>query len=419
MRYKGYVVTYAGELLKVNKENYFLNGICRDESEQPDVYDSNKNFGRRNFYAVSSGVKCDEDGDELSLIAVEMMKGYFGVDFAKECRSYFDTVNSAINGHILKKSGGHFEVDTSVLYIENDIATVYSFGDMPVFYFEQGKLKKLSGEAPKTVEIEKNVHDNRGTVHTQVLERDNVPYLGFSGEECEIVPYVSQGIKLKKKAFFVLCSKSVYDVVGEKNIEKILADKQLKDEYKATRIIDIAVEKEPGGNYTVQVVRVDKGIPVTDSDLKSVGIWTVIALLCAALYFTSPYIVKAVSGMVDTTKTFIESYISKDVEPDGELKWIPRVPEVDEEPSEKPEADEENGEQSNAAATTNPVVTAPQTSNTPKPQRPAASQQKPAVQTPQEQNTQAPAEPEPEVELPGTTAPPETNEEVELPIDFN
>ena len=31
MRYKAYVATHAGESQKVNKDNYFLNGICREE----------------------------------------------------------------------------------------------------------------------------------------------------------------------------------------------------------------------------------------------------------------------------------------------------------------------------------------------------------------------------------------------------
>lgn len=414
MRYKGYAVTYTGELLKVNRENYFLNGVCKEEPERSDVYDENNDFGRRNLYAVSSGVKCDEDGAELAFLAVDLMKGYFGVDFAKEFRAYFNAANSAINGHILEKSGEHFEVDTSLLYIENDTATVYNIGDMPVFYFEQGKLKRLSGDAPKTVEVEKNIYDKSGGAHTRVLKRSNIPYLGFSDEECEPVPYVSQSIKLKKKAFFVLCSKSVCDVVGEKIIERVLADKEVKSTDKATRIMDIAIEKNPSGNYTVQVVRVDKGIPVTDSDAKSVGLWTAVALLCAALYFTSPYIVTAITDIVDSSKAFIENYVGKEVEPDGDLKWIPRDTEEEEEQqSEEPEDEiiesDVNTETAKPAA---PATAAPPANNKPKPQ-------KPAVQQPEEQTPQTPAEPKQEVELPGTTAAPETDNEVELPIDFN
>lgn len=418
MRYKGYVVTYAGEALKINKENYFLNGICRENLDQPDIFQINKDFGRRNFYAVSSGVKCDKNGDELSQIAVDVLKGFYGADFAEEGRSYFDMANSAINSFVFEKRDGHFEVDTSVLYIENDIATVYNFGDVPVFYFDKGKLKKLSGDAPETVEIEKNVYDNNGTVSTQVLKKHNIPHLGFMDEEGETVPYVSESIKLKHKAFFVLCSKAVYDVVGEKAIADVLADKQLKGGNKAARIIDLAVKEKPEGNYTALVVCVDKGIPVTDSDARSVGIWATIALLCAVLYFTSPYILSAVSVVAESTKAFIENYFGEDDEPNEDIKW-PRDDMEEHQQSEDTEENAENGEQSDDVGVSIPETEVPQTNSTPNTQRPTISQSAPAEQKTEEQKPEQQTGPQPEVELPGTTTPPEINEDVELPIDFN
>ncbi len=432
MRYKGYVVTYTGELLKVNKENYFLNGICREELEQADIYEVNKEFGRRNLYAVSSGAKCDEAGDELSLLVVDIMKGFFGSDFANEYQSYFSMANSAIYSHIFEKTDEHFEVDTSVLYIQNDIATVYNIGDMPVFYFETGKLKKISGDSPQTVEIEKDIQNKKGEVHTQVLKKDNIPYLGFFDEEYENVPYESQNIKLNKNAFFVLCSKAVSDVVGEKNIEAVLADKSIKDKDKAARIMDIAIEKKPDANYTVQVVQADKGIPITETEARSVFAWVAVALFCVAVCFSSSYIVKAITGIVDSSKAFFESLINKEVEPDGDLIWIPKEDSIEQQ-NEMPQGIKDSGNIENVDNTNDniapsvPVVTAPQTDNVTNKQKPVEKPQTPSVKTEAEEQEpskteaeeQTPSQTEPVVEVPGTTVPPETHEEVELPIDLN
>ncbi len=414
MRYTGYVVTYSGGLLKVNRENYFLNGIYRDDLDRSDVYDINKDFARRNIYAVSSGVKCDEDGDELSLIAIELLKNYATGDFKKDNLAYFSMLNSAVNGQTLKKNGEHFEVDTSVLYIENDAATVYNFGDMPVFYFTKGKIERLSGTSPKTIEIEKSIYENKWKIYTQVIEKTNIPYIGFMGNDFETVPYESKKIKLRKKGFFVMCSKSVCDLLGEETIEKILADRRIKSKKKAIQMVDMAIGKNPEGNYTVQVIKVNRGIPVTNSDMKSLGIWLALVLLCVPLYFSGSYIVDAVNGFVESTKTFIETYITKEAEPDSDLVWIPK--DTEEKTEGKPEEGEENDEQSETVEKTKPTETAPQSANTSRPQKPAVKPQKPAVH---EQRTEAPAEPKQEVELPGTTTPPETSQEVELPIDFN
>ncbi len=416
MRYKGYVVSYADEQLKVNKENFFVNGKCRENLDQLDVFQMNKNFGRRNFYAVTSGVKCDESGDELSQVAVDVLKGFYGSDFADESRSYFGMANSAITGQVFEKRDKHFEVDISLLYIENDIATVYNFGDMPVFYYDNNKLKNLTGTSPQSVKIEKNVYDNRGTAHLQLLDKQNIPYIGFSGEECESVSYISESIKLKHKGFFVLCSKAVLDVVGEKTIEEILADSKIKSRNKAVQIVDSAVKKCPVGNYTVLVVHVDNGIPVTDEDAKSVSVWAIIALLCAALYFTSPYILRAVSVVAKSTKSFIEHYFSDDAEPEEDLIWTPREDET-EKLDETTEHIEEDAEQEEETPTAEPDKT--HTSEASNVRRPAISQPQPVQQITEEQPPQQQSEPQPEVEVPVTTAPPETTEEVELPIDFN
>lgn len=418
MRYKGYVVTYADEQLKVNKENFFVNGKCREDLEQLDVFQMNKNFARRNFYAVTSGVKCDEAGDELSQVAVDVMKGFYGSDFAEESRSYFGMANSAITGQVLDRKDKHFEVDISVLYIENDIATVYNFGDMPVFYYEKNNLKKLSGRPPQSVEIEKPVYDNKGIPQLQILNKNNIPHIGFSDEECESVSYVSESVKLKHAAYFLLCSKSVLDVVGEDDIKKILADKKTKGGSKATQIIDNAVKKKPNGNYTVLVVQVDNGIPIAEAEAKSVSGWAIVALLCAILYFASPYILRAVSVAAEGVKSFVEHYFGDEVEPEGDLKWTPREDE-EEHQVETPAEDGENIEQSSEAETTEPNAETPHTGGTSAPPDTSTSQPDTGRNEAEEQPSAPPAEPEPVPELPGTTTPPVTTEEVELPIDFN
>ncbi len=419
MRYKSYAATYAGEQLKVNKENYFVNGICREDLDQLVQFQVNKNFGRRNFYAVTSGVKCDEAGDELSQVAVDVLKGFYGSDFAEESSSYFGMANSAIVGRVFEKKDQHFEVDISLLYIENDIATVHNFGDMPVYYYENNKLKKISGKPPQNVRIEKGIYDNRGIAQLQTVKKDNIPYIGFSDDECESVPYVSESIKLKNKALFVLCSKSVIDVVGEQEVEEILADTKIKGGNKMARIIDCAVKKKPDENYTVLVVNVDKGIPITDEDAKSTGAWAVVALLCAVLYFASPYILSGVYTIAANTKAFIETHFSNDEEYVEDIKWTPREEVEDNQQNGTVEENTEDVEQSDESETVTSEPVKAQTNTNSKPQNQPSKPQSPVDNIVEEQTPETPTEPQQQVEFPGITTPPETSGDTETPIDFD
>lgn len=324
MRYKGYAVSYADEQLKVNKENFFINGVCREDLERLNVFQMNKDFGRRNFYAVASGAKCDEAGDEISQVAVDVLKGFYGSDFAEDSRAYFGMANSAVTGHVFERKHGHFEVDISLLYIENDIATIYSFGDMPAFYYRDDKLEELSGQSPTTVEVEKVVLDKKGIAKLQKLRKHNIPYIGFLGEECESVPYVSKSIELKHKGFFVLCSKALTEVISERDIKEILDDSKIKGGNKATYIIDRAVKKNPKGNYTVLVVQVENGIPVAEAEMKSLSSWVLVAVLCAVLYFTSSYVLRGLYLITEGAKSFIGNLFDTEEEPNGNLRWTPK-----------------------------------------------------------------------------------------------
>ena len=177
MRYKSYVATYSGNDKNVNNDNYLMNGIHREDLKQLNCCEENQDFRRRNLYAVSSGINCDEAGDELSLVAVELLRPFFGADFKKAYGDYFSMSNGAMNSRIFEKKHGRFEVGTSVLFIENDVATVFNIGDLPVYFFENGSMKKISGKAPETVRIEKNSIDDEGELQTEVIEKKNIPYL--------------------------------------------------------------------------------------------------------------------------------------------------------------------------------------------------------------------------------------------------
>ncbi len=423
MRYKGYAVTYAGEKLEVNKKNFFLNGMYREKFDDPNFFATNKDFRRRNLYAVSGATKCDDAAEELALLAVDILKEFSGEDFLENCREYFDYANSAIGSNILERENEHFEVDTTVLHIQSDVATVFSMGDVQAFYFEKNKIRKMSGEPPKMVEIEKGSFDEEGVFQTEMIERKNIPYLGHLSEDCATEPFISESIKLRHKSFFVLCSKAVSDAIGEKEIERILSDKRVKNKDKALKIMESAIEKKSGDNYTVLVVEARKGLSITDAEFRSLSIWLAITALCGAIYLASPYIIRAVLNTVESGRELIEEYRERDEnEGDVELRWTPKVIEKD---SEDEEAEEE------AEKEVEEEVETPKTPVTRPNSRPVKNNtqsgdsskvtEKPAESTIPSQVTPGPGESEEQTgeQTNENENPPEKTDDVELPIDFN
>ena len=398
MRYKAYVATYADESQEVNKDNFFLNGFCREDVQELTCFAENKNFRSRNLYALSSGIKNAVKGEEAAYLSLDVLKGFYGADFTKENRTYFGFANSAVKSLIFEKKQDEFEVDISVIYIGNDVATVYNMGDAPVFYFKDGSLRKLTGEVPKFVEDEKTFLNDEGVLQTALEKKDTIPYIGFGGEG-EAVPYTSDSIKLKSNGLLLMCSKPVMDILDENEMIEVLMDKNIKAKDKAGKIIELATQKEPNGNYTVEIIEAKRGIAVGSDDAHSLVKWLAVVAACVVFSVSFTFVANSIGSMINGIQTFVSENMPKKEELDSPV-WIPKV--VQEEPEK--EKVEEKGEQKDAEV-----------------QKPQETKPKPASK-PSSKVTDTPYSSEKKlVESTNQDAPvqKEMNTDVELPIDFN
>ncbi len=398
MRYKAYVATYADESQEVNKDNFFLNGFCREDVQELTCSAENKNFRSRNLYALSSGAKNAIKGEEAAYLAIDTLKGFYGADFTKENRTYFSFANSAVKSLIFEKKQDEFEVDISVIYIGNDVATVYNMGDAPVFYFKDGSLRKLTGEVPKSVEDAKNIRDDEGEWKTVLEKKDTIPYIGFAGEG-EAVPHTSDPIKLKSNVLLLMCSKSVMDILDENEMIAVLKDENIKVKDKAGKIIELAIQKEPNGNYTVEIIEAKRGIAVGNDDIYSLVKCLAVVAACVVFSVSFTFVADSIGSMINNIKTFVSDNIPKREEIDSPV-WIPKV--AQEEPEK--EKVEEKVEQKEAEPQRT-QVTKPKPASKPSnkvPDTSSSSIKKPVEST----NQDAPVQKE-------------MNTDVELPIDFN
>ncbi len=398
MRYKAYVATYAGESQEANKDNYFLNGICREGIQELTCFTENKNFRSRNLYALASGTKNAVKGEEAAYLSLDVLKGFYGADFRKESRTYFGFANSAVKSLIFEKKQDEFEVDISIIYIGNDVATVYNMGDVPVFYFKDGSLEKLSGEVPKFVEDEKIFRDDEGEWQAVIEKKETIPYIGFGGEG-EAVPYTSDSIRLKSNGIFLMCSKLVMDVLDENEMIGVLKDKKIKTRDKAGKIVELAAQKEPSGNYTAEIIETKRGLAVGSDDAYSLVRWLAVVASCVFFSLSFTFVADNIGAMINGIKTFVSENM-----PAGEVidspVWIPKVAQEEPEKEKVEEKGEQKGLEKKSPQVNKPAPSSKPSNNTPDDQ--SSSTKKPVEST----NKDVPVQKE-------------MNTGVELPIDFN
>lgn len=402
MRYKSYVATYSGNQEKLNRENYYLNGVFGDNFEGEITVAENREFGRRNLYGLISGTKSGKLGAELSYMIAGLMNEYLSEDFDADHGSFFEFANSAINSRIFDSQDDMVDMDVSAVYIMDNTAKVFNMGDIPVFLVQENEMRKLTGDIPENIEIPKVYLDENGEVATEVIVKKTVPRLGFFDENCETVPHVSELIKLKKKSYFVMCSKAVIDTLGENKISEIISDKKVSDKDKATHMIDVATKENPQGEFTVEIIVATPGPLVGYEDSVGLGRWVGVALICGILCLTGPAIAKGISNLSNATKSVIQKYIPEEELEQGGPKWVPWK-------KEEPEKVQEKTEMVQTSEGKEQQVT------TPRPSRPVTTT-KPQI-TQQTENTQQIQEEPPVIQEP--QIPDEKDNLVELPIDFN
>lgn len=401
MRSRGYAVTYAGESCGCNKENYFLNGICKEDLEGMSCCTSNKDVRSRNLYALSSGVKSAIAGMDLAYIAVDVLKSFFGEDFVRENNEYFSIANNAITSHVFESGNASFDVDSSVVYIADDVATVYNIGDTPVFFFQKGEMKKVSGKVPETVEVQKSSYDDYGILRVKNIEKATAKCLGVLDDSQEIVPYVSESIPLKGESFFVICSESLLEAVGEKIIKNILANKSIKECDKAVSIVNSAVEKNPEGNYTAVVVAVSRGMAVAQAELKSFYRWLAVTVACSLFCLFGEGFVLGIGNAVKSIQSFVDRYTMGEDDDIEVPIYVPKEePEEEKTESGKEPATEEAETSGTQQPESNNASQAVQGSRAPViyPSAPAVN-----AATPQRVDTSAPQKTTPPAETPSSS----------------
>lgn len=433
MKIESFAVTSNGDSGVNNQENYFLNGIYKEDILSEESYDTNVSFGKRDMFAVSDGSKSAASGEEAAFLSVDMLRDFLGSEFKFTNESYFAEVNNKVAGKIFENDGKNARLDMAVLYINRHEATVYNIGESAVFFFDGETVRKITGNVPETVEIEETAVDEFGNVIIETVEMKTAKFLGEDPEMYAIRPYASNRIKINAKSAFLLCTNQVAETVSEETLIDILKNKKKNIDEKVSEIMGRALDANPQSGATAVLVDVKKSLDFSWMRSKK---FILIMLLIIASLIGIAFNDVIYKGL----RSFVYEYVWDDrvVESVEVDPWVPqpynpyerKYEEASESPETKPETPAAN-ETDNASDEQPAVTQSPQ----PAPSQPSQPVSKPKniaptvipatqpiVETPAVQPETQPSQiPEPPVAKPPVESqePQVKTNDAELPIDFN
>lgn len=279
MKYLSFAVTYAPED-GVNKQNYFLNGLIKEDTSELESAEFCKSSRGRNLFAVVDGSSGEGRGDAVAFLCMDALKYSLGADFDAIHEDYFSVIDEIIKGRIFEEKVKNVRANISVLYTEGGYVRSYNIGDVSTLYYDGASVKELSGVVPKNVTVEEAVEKDDGLVIENV-DKKTLPYLGYMSGKRIAAPHISERIKAKRNDIFVIASNSLLQTLTQKQLRELLSNNELSFDEKAEGLIDAAVAAKPDGNYTVQVVEVKDWRSFAGVKLNR-WLWGLVAALCIA-----------------------------------------------------------------------------------------------------------------------------------------
>lgn len=247
------VISDVGLLRKNNEDNFYVNGIVRENVEDNhlkinDTYKDNIFLG-----AVFDGMGGENNGELASLEAAKLLKQYQTKNFEQISNHYVNEANQVVCNMMEMLHTGRMGSTLSIVKINNGNCSICNVGDSPIYLFRNDKLEQQSvnhNEAQSLYDI--------GLISKEELRVSKkrhrlTQHLGIFEDEMLIEPYTLEGIELQKDDYLLLCSDGLTDMVSDEEIEHILQE-SISVPQKAELLVNAALENGGRDNVTVMLV---------------------------------------------------------------------------------------------------------------------------------------------------------------------
>ena len=241
MVFEGAVISNIGCVRKNNEDNYYLNGVYRNNISEDNTRFSGSKLEKRVLAGVFDGVGSSDYGEMASLLSAEILCKYQDNLSAYTMNNlYLHEVNDRLVFE-MKIDKCTMYTTMAVLYLENDCANVYNAGDSRIYLIRDDRIMQITYD--HTI---KNENDK------DVVTR----YLGMKNNDAMKLYYV-ENIDIKQDDIFVLCSDGLYGMVSNEDIcDRICDMRGEKSEVIAESLVSDALSAGGYDNITCIVIKV-------------------------------------------------------------------------------------------------------------------------------------------------------------------
>ncbi len=245
-------VCHPGKVRKKNEDTCVMEKTVLDHTGET-VISLKRNLAKhRLFSAVFDGMGGISAGEVASAMSAEAAQGVLSQNeqeetAAEQMGKIIAVANKNVCEQMLldKKRMGS---TASMLYFENESATLCNLGDSPIFLWRNGELTEIFEAHNERAAYEK-LH---GTTDRHKKFR-LTQYIGVFPQEATLHPYVTE-IPLEIGDRFLICSDGLTDMVEPEDIADLLKENN-SPVHTAQRLLETALEN--GGKDNVSVLIFD------------------------------------------------------------------------------------------------------------------------------------------------------------------
>lgn len=227
MIFNSAVASHVGCRRENNEDNYYLNGVYRQDVEKEVIQFTEPQGKRRILAGVFDGAGGAAYGERASLMAAAALAGYQEISGAKILEQYIPQVNDRIVQE-MEKIGASMGTTMALLHLCGDTASVYNLGDSRVYLFREHRLMQITYDHTQAQLLREQMADSPAGFSQEEFQRKKqqhilTKYLGMKNQK-DLRPYFMERIPVMDRDIFVLCSDGLYNMMEKEELCRYLED---------------------------------------------------------------------------------------------------------------------------------------------------------------------------------------------------
>lgn len=247
-------ITNGGLVREKNQDNYYLNGVYKDDLQRFDEIATDLEPRKFFLCAVFDGMGGEANGEWASLTAAHILSEYQDCDFSGKADEYISKANAAICQGIVDNNGLRTGSTLAILYIKDGKGYVFNIGDSRVYRIRKEQIETLSYDHTEAMRLVRLGLLPKEQMNSHPGKHRLTQHLGIFEDEMQLEVHKSKKFSVKEDDVFVLCSDGLTDMLTDEEILQTVCETDGELDI-AKALIKKALDNGGSDNVTVVVVK--------------------------------------------------------------------------------------------------------------------------------------------------------------------